>query len=167
MSGPVVSVVSPADTDDVVLAAHRFLSTKTDVTSLLGGDSVFSSWLFTDTLAVEVAGSSKCALVLYYAGSWSAPNEHNTAVFPRLGITIYADPKRDSNGNFIRDDTRTKILKVHKALRKHMHLVDMQTVMWDDLRILASSCLNDPEPRPWEDGDHAASAQVFYALGVG
>jgi len=159
MSTPVVT--------DVVLAVRKMLAAQSDVCALLGSDSRFDTWLFQDTLFATVENSQTCAVVLTLEGGWTAPNDYNTARFPRLGTTIYADPKRDSANNITSDDTRNKILAVHQVLDKYLHRPTKATAIWGGLRILASTRLNEPYPRPWVDGDHAASAQVFYALGVG
>lgn len=152
---------------DIVLAARRMLAAESSVTDLLGSDTRYDTWLFTDTLYAQVENSQTCAVVLTGEGSWSAPNDYNTARFPRLGVTIYADPQRDEQNNLTVDDTREKIMNVHAALFHLLHLVHGHAVLWDDVRVLRSSCLNEPQVRLWVDADHAASAQVFYAVGVG
>lgn len=153
---------------DVVLAVRQMLAQEISVTSLLGSDSNFDTWLFQDKLQAKVGGSGTCAVVLFLDGNWTSPNAYSTAKFPRICTMIYADPARDSAGNLTNDDTRSKILDVHEALDAFLHRPSMETVNWGSpaVRIIGSTRLNEPYPRPWIDTEDGGTAQIFYGLGV-
>jgi hypothetical protein len=152
---------------DYVLGARRYLAAFSDVRAVLGSDVQFDTWLFQRKLPVVVEGSQSCAVVLSPAGSWTAPNSHNTARFPRLQVEIYADPQRDSGRNVTVDDTWPKILAAYEALDRHLHMAGTADVMWDSVRVLRSTRLDEPDPVPVNDTDGVQRAAIFYALGLG
>lgn len=152
--------------DTVVTAVQKFLASQTVVTDLLGSDSTFGPWVFQDKLHRNLANSQTCAIVINAADSWTSPNPHNTMRFPQVTLALFADPQRDSQNRLTTDDTTTKIENLHAAVFSVMHLTDATEQMWGDLRVLRSSCLNEPQVRPFIDGDHAASALITYALGI-
>lgn len=154
---------------DIVLAVRQMLSAESSVTSLLGNDNVFDTWLFQDVIQGKVDGSGTCGVVLFLDGSWTTPNAYSTAKFPRICTMIYADPARDSTGNLANDDTRSKILAVHEAMDAFLHRTTMETVIWGSpgVRVLSSTRLNEPYPRPWAATEGAATCQIYYGLGIG
>lgn len=150
---------------DIVLAVRDYLASQSTVTALLGSDAKFGPWVFQDSLYWEL-NSQTCAIVVTDNGSWTSPNDHNTARFPMVLLTFCADPQRDANQNITHDDTGAKIRALHEAVFKVLHWTDANERQLGTLRVLRSSCLNEPQIRPYVDGDHAASAQITYAIGM-
>lgn len=155
-----------------------------EVRDHFGADFDLGSWVFQERLLARVEGASSaeplaqvnpCALVLQHRGSWTAPNEHNTMMFPRIALVYYADPDRDSLGH-VRDPltARDRILAAHDAVDFYLHRLHFsgaRIIGREDedpgVRVIRCTRLGELDFAVVPEGDGVLSAQVFYALGVG
>lgn len=152
---------------NLTLSLRRFLVGIPEVTATVGSDLQWDSWIFRERLYAMVEGSGEVAVVLNTAGAWTSPNAHNTLRTPRLLIEIYADPTRNSAKQIHERDAGDKALTTFEAIDRYLHNVSGHATMWDDLRIVKSTRLDEPELFDVPDGDGLIRAQVFYAVGVG
>lgn len=176
--------------DDVVQAARQFLATFPEVMSELGSDAG-TVYLFQWSLHVPVEGTQEVACVLSTTGSWTSPNTHNTAKFPRLLVEVYADPIRDVKRSPTVYNTQQRALRVAEKISDVLHRpfagewgpvanpaydsadpeAEPETiplrVFDDNLRIIASHRLDEPAPFPVPDGDGMVVARVAFGLSVG
>ena len=151
---------------NIIRSLRRYLALQDDVTLTLGHNHEWDTWIFQDRLYAMVEGTSQVAVVLSQRGAWTSPNSYNTLRTPRIAVEIYADPTRSGNRLEVRD-AGDKAMAAFEAIDQHMHLVSGGTVMWDDLRIVGSTRLDEPEVFDVPDGDGMVRAQVFYGVGVG
>lgn len=152
----------------LTLAAHRMLSTKTDVKALLGAGNGFPTWIFREQPAFPIENTGKVALCLVQRGSWTHPNLHNTAKFPRLEVEIYADPDRGLQPSVapVNMTGADKAIAVYEVFDRHLHLMN-GGVFWDTLRIVDSKRANEPFPGPVPQADGLVYASVQYDVTLG
>jgi len=82
-------------------------------------------WIFDSRPYATIEQYSRKALVVIsYAGTWMAPNEHNSAHFHRLYVDIWASPTRLPDGTPEREDADMLIETVWEALSTHLHTVN-------------------------------------------
>lgn len=171
---------NPVDTADEVMgydlasACRGFLTQQPEIYNVLGSDEIWDIWLFQEKLYVNVEQSQSVACVLKQQGSWTSPNMHNTARFPRLITEFYADPDRDERqNNEFPLSAKDKILRAHVVLDRFLHFARMTEQWWPDIaapgamRILNSSRQGELEFVEVPDGDGMMRGQVTYAVGVG
>lgn len=105
-------------------AARNFLAQQSSVTSLLGDDALWDTWIFVDAPQALVEKSQTCLIVITEENGWANANDYNTARFPRLQLDIWADPTRNADGSVQKKDAKLKIEAVYNAVDKYLHLVD-------------------------------------------
>lgn len=127
---------------NITRACYRYLAAQPDLVALLGDDGG-TPWIFQFHLQATVAGSQTSALVISQSGSWQSPNDHNTAKFPRLVLTIYSDPDRTVQ-NFEQLAAETRARLVYDALDLHMHRPTNEPQLWSDVWTLKCASLGDP-----------------------
>lgn len=159
---------------DVVAATRKYLAQQAAVSATLGSDSVWDLWLFQDKLLTRVESSGKIACVLKQKGSWTAPNTHNTARFPRLITEFYADPDRDSKNNVVTPlSAKDRILTAHEVIDSYLHNVSGKAQWWPSLgapgacRVFASARQGELDWFDVPDGDGVLQGTVSYALSLG
>lgn len=173
MSGPLFELTAASD---VAVAAHRRLSTVPGVIGVLGSFTAPSPagvWLFVRKLQTVVEGSGRAAAVLREEGSWTRPNSHNTAQFPRLSLEIFADSTRDATGAVLRDDAESRARAVWERFQLVLHRVDGFTEVWGatvtdpGLRVWGSQLMSRPDVYPVSDWDGGVRLQCHYGLNTG
>lgn len=163
---PPLALVRFLNSDPVASAALDELGT-------IGSDAVWDRWIWEDNLnSEEIENSQKCAIVLHTIGSWSAPNEYNTAKFPRLQIDIWGDPTRDPSTNApTTPDAKQKVQDIFDALDPWLHQVTNGWMIWDDLRVISSKRSSEPIYSPIADSGGLLNGGVmgtnYYNLTLG
>lgn len=160
----------PVDFDDLTQGAAKFLLSKQDVLDVLGYDEQ-APWVFQDVLQVRIEGKSMLladratAVVVSNRGSWTAPNNYNTAHFPRLALEIYADPLRDENRNAVEPaETRKRIAFVHRVIDVYLHRPYGFSEYWGGVRVHSSVRQDEVTMYPVGDGDGMLRGLSYYAL---
>ena len=169
---------------DVTTAARRFLAEQESLTTLLGGDSTYKTWIFRWRPYVKVEGSGKSLLVVRQSGSWASANAHNTMRFPRLIVEVWSDVQRAESGLSKQNVTRAATAEdaaqaISLELDKYLHRVAGGDVVWgrevDDmdvvtdpgLRIIGCYRQGEPDIRELQGGDGAVVASNTYTVTVG
>lgn len=116
-------------------AAQNMLAQKSSVTSLLGSNAIWSTWIFVDSPNAMVENTQSCLVVISQNGSWANANDHNTARFPQLIVDVWADPTRNSDGSVKKPDAKNKVVRVFDQIDKYLHLVnksnpDGSSIVW-------------------------------------
>lgn len=161
-------------------AARNMLAGKTDVTSLLGDDALWDTWIFVDAPQALVENSQTCLIVIAEDDGWANANDYNTARFPRLQIDIWADPTRNPDGSVQKRDAKLKIEAVYKAVDKYLHLVDnslpggvhhkwgtaAQVAAGTATRIVSSKRSGEPSYSPTFDNTGGYMARLYYNVEI-
>ena len=164
----------------LALAARNFLAQQSSVTSLLGSDPLWSTWIFTDSPQALVENSGTCLIVISEEGGWAGANDYNTARFPRLQLDIWADPTRNPDGSVQKLDAKLKIEAVYKSVDKYLHLVDnslpggvfhrwgtaAQIAGGTAHRIISSKRSGEPNYSPTFDNKGGQMARLYYNVEV-
>lgn len=160
----------------LAVAARNYLAQQSDVTSLLGSDAIFPSWIFVDTPEVNIESTSKAMLVVSVVDGWAGSNDHNTARFPRLLIDIWVDPTRNPDKSVREKDASVRAEAIYKAIDKHLHVVHASlpggaSIVWGTpmqildktgVRIVSSKRDAEPSYSPAFDDQGAVLATVRY-----
>lgn len=143
-----IPVVEPLSNADLLVAARRYLvdsgvPTRLISEGLLGSDDLYpEGWIFQDTADGspfrDPENTGTCAIVLDSVDTWAAQNNHNTSTFPRLRITIFADPTRDPAGSPLKYDARVKARKVWEAVNPLFHDAANRVHAFDSLPIVST-----------------------------
>lgn len=153
---------------DITVAARRFLVEQPDVTSLLGSSATYKHWLFRLRPFVQIEGTGKCAMVLSRRAGWAPPNRHNTAQFPRLQVEILADDDRElGTPNPANRAAHDKAIEVFEAVDLHLHRPHGGATFFNDVRVLGSTRLGEPDVTPVPGGDGVMRLLVEYGLMLG
>ncbi len=160
--------------DDPGTGAFRYLSTFSDVTSLLGSFSLSDPvtgnqgrpWLFAGDILVNMKGTSQLAAVCADFGGHGAPPMLGGQRFRRLRVDIWADPVRDSAGGVLRTsaDTVNRANAVFTAVNRRLHRRDPDTVTWGDLVTYGCTLLTEPTWAEVPDGDWLMRGSAVYAV---
>lgn len=131
---------------NVVDGVWHYLSQKPDLIALLGADPIDGTpYLFQDDLIMGheyLENSQKAAVVIAYQGEWSAPNNFNTAQFPRLIVDVWGDPDRHDDGSPVSTfSARDKVDAVTESVMKHLHRIGNFDERWGENRVFASTRL--------------------------
>ena len=166
-------------TFDLALDARNFLAQQPSVTTQLGSDSKWDTWIFSDSPFVRIENTSKVMIVITINDDWSPANDYNTTSFPRMIVDVWADPSRNSDHSVLKQDAKAKIASVYKAVDKYFHTVNNDTssggsVYWGTAaqiaaktgtRIAKSVRLDGyPKMSPVSDGNGAFLGSVVYGL---
>lgn len=90
------------------------------------GKAFTDGWVFYSMPNATIEDKSYQALVVVtVGGTWQAPNEHNTARFPRLYVDVWASPTRGADKSPLRPDADFLIEDVIEQILPYMHTVDM------------------------------------------
>lgn len=157
---------------DLVTAVRRQLALETSVTSLLGSDSTYSTWIFRWRPYVSVEGTESAAVVLAQRGGWTAPNQHNTMEFPRLQVEIFVDPPRDGAGHPQHATAAEEgAYTIWRALDAVLHRPQGGAIEWGDhngkLRVLGSHRLGELDVVDVPEGDGMVRGLVSYGVNLG
>lgn len=163
MSAPVVA-------DDIVTGAVTFLLDKPDVVGCvsrinLGGQYAPAIWPYQLWAVLENSGATAC--VLSSDGGWAGANLHNTLRFPRLQVSIWADPLRDPNAGMDVGETRRRAERAWSAVDRHLHRTAGDAVMFGGLRVIESTRLTEPVDLLVPDGDGLLELRSYYAITQG
>jgi len=145
--------------DTIASAAVRYINTLADVTAMLGSfpssDSANSGkpFVFGGELLYTVEGTSSVALVCRNFGTYTTAPDLSTWMGYRLGVTIWVDPARDSNGNYTESaiTTQSRGMAVFTKLNYHLHRTNPDTQQWGDLVTASSRLLTGPNFLPVQD----------------
>lgn len=163
------NIFSPPKT--IARAVRNFAAADPGVRAVIGGDPApgdpWQQWIWVDTLQRAIENSQQTAVVIAQDGQWSAPNGHNTMEFPRLIVTIWADPTRNPDNSVYRPDAKDKCKAVHNALRAIFHDTGNRHHDIDGIRVLSMECLEDPYFTTVSDGTGMVSAQTVYGFTLG
>lgn len=159
----------PVSTDDLVTGCVTYLKAQPDIVAALGSfDATNRPWLFPYTLFATVQNSQSAACVVNTSTGWAAPNQHNTMRFPRLTISIYADPLRD-DGNNITDpgEVQRRIDAIYRIIDAHLHRPQGGAQMWGSHRTINATRLGEPFIVPVTDGNGLQLLTVSYGVAEG
>lgn len=128
---------------DVATEAYKYLSELPLIREfadegLIGSDFTYPVWLFRDQHGVpqrEVRDSGLGAIVVSQQGYWAIRNMHNTAQFPALRITIWADEKRDEVGRVTDQSAVDKCYEIYGRLDTHLHDPGKQIMKMGNMRV--------------------------------
>lgn len=156
---------------ELLIAARRELARHPEITSLLGSDDRFATWIFRWRLYVDVEGSGQIAVLLREDGGWASPNNHNTARFPRMTVEIHADVPRTARLNPAMATAQDRAKAAYYALDRVLHVPQGGEIRWGDgteqLRIVSSLRLTEPQVSQVSDGDGVARLVTAYAVTLG
>jgi hypothetical protein len=115
---------------------------------------------------VVVEGSGKSGIVLSLAGFWSSQNQHNTAQFPRLQLSIYMDCQRDpANGFPVADNASNRAYALYQKLNPLFHDAGNRIHVFDQMPVVSTTqgsaglaVMDVP------DGDNLVRGQVVYNI---
>ena len=156
---------APDTGDDIVSAVVAYLGAQLDVLAVLGTDTDETPWLYQYRLWAPVEGTGSTAAVLSCDGGWTGPNLHNTMRFPRLLLSVWADPMRDASGN-VTDygEVNRRVSHAYEAIDKHLHRAGGEAQMWASVRTVSCSRLTEPFVYAVPDGDGLLRLQTYYAV---
>lgn len=157
---------------NLILAVRRYLASDSTLTSLLGNDSKFATWIFQGTDAeaaplVTMERTQEAAVVVWRSGSWTSPNDHNTMQFPQLSVLVYLDPPRDASGNVTTSDFFPLFQPIFDSLDRLLHLPQHGEIVWDDLRVLHSIKLQEWDLWPFAQTDGVRVARATFGITLG
>ena len=132
-------------------------------------DAWVNGWIFDTNLKCVLENSQRCAIVINYAGGWTAPLEGNTVSFPIVLVDIWADPTRSEDNSVLFEDARLKCFKIHAAVKRVLHIVDRssnsgEAVLFNTTRITSSELLTEPDLSPVEDSNGAYMLRARYGI---
>lgn len=135
------------------------------VAPYIGKDSAWKhGWIFDSKLQVRMENTQRCAIVVSYAGGWTAPQDSNTFNFPQVVVDIWADPTRKSDHSVSVDDARDKCFTVYKKVFQALHLLDRRDIQFGDTRIISSEALSEPELSPVTNGNGAYMLRCRFGI---
>ncbi len=153
------------ETDDIVQGCVKWLESFSDITDLLGKFEDEQPFIFQWTMQGVLEGSSSSAVVVSQAGSWAAPNVHNTLRVPRLVIEIFADPVRTLERDYVNvSEVRRRVTAIFSSVDKHLHRPQGGSQMWGTLRTLECVRLGDLNIEDVPNGDKMVRAWVYYGV---
>lgn len=150
-------------------AARNMLAEQSSVTSLLGSDSAWDSWIFVDAPQALVENSGTSLIVITQTGPWAAANDYNTARFPQLTVDIWSDPTRNGDLSVRRKDAKLKIDALVKQIDKFMHVLHPgpNGIIWHGLRVVASKRADgDVEYFPSFDNKGGYMGRIRYDISI-
>lgn len=161
----------PVLPEDIVSAAVTWLGGFPDVLAALGVfniDQVLTPGLFQYRLWTPIESTSSTACVVESDGGWAAANMHNTLRFPRLLISVWADPIRDFSSNSIDPgEVIRRAMNAFWTLDAHLHRAQGGEQMWGTLRTVDCVRLTEPVIYAVPDGDGLVRVQSYYAVTQG
>jgi hypothetical protein len=179
-----MALAAPASID-AALAVRRYLAAQPDCIEALGPptevDSPWDTWLFTRELAVVVEnavpnGAGAVAGVVSVEGPWTLPNRHNTARFPRVIVTLYADGTRTDGKLTVRDAEARAWVAWH-PIDLVLHRMDAFSEIWGarpdetppdpGLRVWGSQRIIDPIAFSIQDWVGGIRLRSEYGLNTG
>lgn len=163
--------MSVTATEDIVTGSCRYLRSKpevldaVDVFNIQGRPTpgIFSYQLWVP----KMEGSQSTAIVVQHDGGWAAPNQHNTLRFPRLLLSVWADPLRDDQGNNNDSRVQSRANACFEIADKYLHLAAGGTVMFGSIRVVDCVRLTEPTIASVPDGDGLVHLQAYYAVTQG
>jgi hypothetical protein len=163
-------VSAPVVVDDIVTGAVSYLLAQPDVTASvsrinIGGQFSPAVWPYQTWAVLE--NSSATACVISSDGGWAGANIHNTLRFPRLQVSIWADPNRDPNTAMDVGETRRRAERAWLAVDRHLHRTAGDAVMFGALRVIESTRLTEPIDLLVPDGDGLLELRTYYAITQG
>lgn len=160
MTGPVVA-------EDIVAAATKYLLTKPEIAAVLGNTNG-KPWLTQYRLWNMFEGSESTAAVIDSDGGWTGPNVHNTLRFPRLLLSVWGDPIRDSGNNAVNyGEVRRRVMYAFEVIDGFLHRPQGETVMWSTIRTVDCTRLTEPLVSNVPEGDGVVRLQAYYAITQG
>lgn len=162
------SIYPLVEADDVVQGCVKYLSEFPEVTAFLATFEDGEHYLFQYEMQGVVETTSKAAVVISRNGSWSSPNYHNTAKFPRLSVEVWVDPLRDGENNVIEPiESRRRAFFLLDQIDKRLHRPQGGAPQfWGTVRTIESTRLGEPVLYAVPDGDSMLRGQVFYGVTV-
>lgn len=163
-------MAAPVLADDIVAGAVTFLGGHADVLAELGHDPGLPSqpWLFQYRLWTMMEGTQSTAAVISHDGGWAGPNLHNTLRFPRLTLSIWADPIRDDGGSGTDPgEVQRRLYQVFTVIDAHLHRPQGETQMWGSIRTVSCARLTEPTVLAVGEGDGLVRLQTYYAVTQG
>lgn len=163
------------------LAVRNLLAQDEGLKALLGRSASWDTWIFDQKpVNVKIENTSKCFIVINESGTWAPPNLHNTMLFPRLIIDVWADPTRNANKTVQKFDAQNKVGAIQKFLDKHLHTVDPGTPsgevrIWGTEEEIAaktgvvvtgSQRLTGPDFSPIRDSEGSVMGSYTYGVNV-
>lgn len=160
-------MTTPVTTDDIISAVVTYLRSKPAIIAVLGSDGD-GSWLFQYRLWAEIEGTSSTAAVLSHEGGWAGANLHNTLRFPRLLLSVWADPQRDAGHNATDPgEVQRRANAAFEVIDSYLHRPQGDSQMWGSIRTVDCVRLTEPAIYVVPDGDGLVQLQAYYAVTQG
>lgn len=151
----------------LVSAVVQELASRPSLTTLLGHDSNWPTWIFEYKNQVVIENTQKCMIVVNTSGAWQPANSHNTMKFPRLVVDVWADPTRNPDKSMKFDDAEDKIEAVGDELIKILHITGHQTHYFSDVRINGSTWLDGwYDIRPMKDNPGGKMGTFYFGVSL-
>jgi len=152
---------------NLLVAARRYLATKTDLTDLLGTNATYDTWIFRNQPYVDLRDAEQAMIVLNLGGQWASPDHRHTLRFPRLVVATYVDPARDSeyNPSTVTDPYERADI-IHQVLLSHLSHID-GSMTWDDVPICSSISAGEPDVQPALEKDGMVRSVATFNLELG
>lgn len=157
--------------DDIVQATVKHLIGFPDVLAVLDsfevdGGSMPGLWQY--RLFAQMEGTSGTACVIDSDGGWAGANPHNTLRFPRLMVTIWADPIRDMGSNAVDPgEVQRRAIRAFWAVDARLHRPQGGSQLWGSLRTVDCVRLTEPTMYVVPDGDGLVRCAGYYAITQG
>ena len=160
-------------------AVRNLLVADPEIFYLVGSDPTWNDgWVFYDNIYVRLENSQTSAIVITENSTFSAPNPHNTMIFPRLVVDIWSDPTRAPENTIQAQDAKDKIEALHALVKTHLHTVNLSdnrgnTIYWgtpaeiatkSGVAIAGSQLLSGPEYSSLVDGNGAWMGRFVYGV---
>lgn len=114
---------------------------------LIGKDNAWvNGWIFAYDIIGKIENTQKCAVVVSYGGGWRAPEEGSQERFPIVVVDIWADPTRHPDNSVKVADAESKAFRVYSEIRKVLHLLERQNIVFNETPIASSEAMYEPDP---------------------
>lgn len=154
--------------DDPTQGMVKYLLSIPVITSAVGAFDDGTPWIFQDSLFKTIESTQQAAIVVTRTGGWAAPNEYNSAEFPRMQVNFYVDPARDAANNVTsKGEARRRAYELYKIVDPYLHLKRGTDSYWGDIRVIGSHRINEFDISIVPEGDGVLRGACDYALTLG
>lgn len=156
--------------DDIVTGATKYLQAQPECLTAVDTFNISGRvvpGIFAYQLGVRMEQSQRTSVLITHDGGWAAPNIVNSMRFPRLLLSVLADPLRDGNGNARDPMLQRRANACFETFDKYLHCIGSGEMWWGSLRVLDSIRLTEPSVNSVGDGDGLIRMQAYYAITQG
>jgi len=162
--------LSVTATEDIVTGCTRYLLAQQPVLDAVDTFNIqgqLTPGIFSYQLWTPIEGTQKTAVVVQHEGGWATPNLHNTLRFPRILLSVWADPLRDAANNNIDPRVQSRANACFEIVDKYLHMSAGANVMFGSIRIVDCVRLTEPAIDQVADGDGLVLLRAYYAVTQG